>query len=242
MPEPTAVASTSAAATALAATAAAGGSPLELAFGLALATLVSEDLTCIAAGLLVAHGRLDFATAAAACFVGIWIGDLLLVAAGRFLGRPALTRRPLAWLVTPAGVARAERWFARRGVRAVFVSRFVPGTRLALFVAAGVLRAPVAPIAASLAVAGALWTPALVALSAATGGAARRYFDAWERSALPVVAVAALVVLLLLKVLVPALGWRGRRLLLSRWRRLVRWEFWPLWLFQLPVVAHWLWL
>ncbi len=38
---------------------------------LALATLVSEDLTCIAAGLLVARGSLGFVEAAAACATGI---------------------------------------------------------------------------------------------------------------------------------------------------------------------------
>jgi membrane protein DedA with SNARE-associated domain len=221
---------------------AAATSSLQVAVGLAFATFVSEDLTCIAAGLLVAHGKLDFTTAVFACFAGIWIGDLLLVAAGRWLGRPALTRRPLSWLVSPASVERASRWFERRGVYAVFLSRFVPGTRLALFVAAGVLRAPFAPLAIALAIAGALWTPALVGLSAATGGAIRRHLELWGERALPAVALAAAVVLLVVRVLVPALSWRGRRLLLSRWRRLVRWEFWPLWLFQLPVVAHWLWL
>jgi membrane protein DedA with SNARE-associated domain len=219
-----------------------GGATLELAVGLALATLVSEDLTCIAAGLLVAHGKLDFTTAAIACYLGIWIGDLLLVAAGRWLGRPALVRRPLRWLVSPESVARAERWFARRGVGAVFVSRFLPGTRFPLFVAAGILRAPVAPLAVSLALAGLIWTPALVGLAAVTGDAARRYLELWGRAALPVALVAAAVVLVLVKVLVPSLTWRGRRLLLSRWRRLTRWEFWPLWLFQVPVVLNGLWL
>src|SRR5690606_36239354 len=36
--------------------------------------------------------------------------------------------------------------------------------------------------------------------------------------------------------------WRGRRLLLSRWRRLTRWEFWPRWAFYPPVVLYVLWL
>ncbi|HEX9800475.1 MAG TPA: VTT domain-containing protein [Thermoanaerobaculia bacterium] len=219
-----------------------GGAPLHLAVGLALATLVSEDLTCIAAGLLVAHGRLGFPLAAGACFVGILVGDLLLVAAGRWLGRPAIDRRPLRWLVTPAAVERAEGWFRRRGIAAVFLSRFVPGTRFALYLAAGVLRAPFGRLAAAMAAAGLVWTPALVALSAATGGAIRSRLAVWSERALPLALAAALVVLVVVKVLLPALTWRGRRLLLSRWRRLTTWEFWPLWLFQIPVVLHWLWL
>jgi membrane protein DedA with SNARE-associated domain len=57
---------------------------------LALATYASEDLACIAAGLLVADGRIGFVEASAACFVGIWTGDMLLVFAGR--GIRSLTR------------------------------------------------------------------------------------------------------------------------------------------------------
>jgi len=227
----------------LGASAAGGASgPLATGVALALATFVSEDLTCIAAGLLVAHGKTSLAVAVTACFVGIWVGDLLLVVAGRWLGRPALRRRPLRWFVTPEGVERAERWFRGRGVAAVFLSRFVPGSRLALYVAAGVLRAPIGPLSIAMAVAGGIWTPALVGLSAATGGAIRRQLEAFSDRALPVVLLAALVVLLVVKVLVPALTWKGRRLLLGRWRRIRHWEFWPLWVFQTPVLLHWLWL
>ncbi len=210
--------------------------------GLAVATLLAEDLTCIAGGLLVMQHQLGFVQAVAACFIGILAGDLLLVAAGRWLGSPAIRRPPLSWLVTPESVERSERWFARRGWRVVFLSRFVPGSRLPLFVAAGVVRAPVAPLALALAIAGLIWTPALVGLSAATGGAIRGQLELWERRALPLAIGVALVVLVFLKVVVPAFTWRGRRMLLSRWRRATRWEFWPMALFQLPVVLHWLWL
>ncbi|MBZ0101171.1 MAG: VTT domain-containing protein [Thermoanaerobaculia bacterium] len=213
-------------------------SPVAIPLALAVATLVSEDLTCVAAGLLVAQGQLSFRLAAFACFAGIFVGDLLLVAAGRWLGRPALARRPLSWLVSAAAVARGERWFAARGVAVVALSRFVPGTRLALFLAAGILRAPVGPIALALLAAGAIWTPLLVGLAAATGGAILARFEQFERWALPLAALAALAVVLALHVVVPAFTWRGRRLLLSRWRRLTRWEFWPLGIFQLPVLVN----
>ena len=65
-----------------------GGTPWVL-LALALATFASDDLACVAGGLLVAAGRLDFWAATLACFVGIVAGDLILVAAGRGLGRTA---------------------------------------------------------------------------------------------------------------------------------------------------------
>ena len=61
---------------------------------LAASTLISEDQTCIGAGLLVAQGRIDFLAGAFACFFGIFVGDLLLFVAGRWLGRPVLQRAP----------------------------------------------------------------------------------------------------------------------------------------------------
>jgi membrane protein DedA with SNARE-associated domain len=216
--------------------------PAGLALGLAVGTLISEDLSCVAAGLLVAHGRLSFALATLACLVGIFAGDLLLVLAGRWLGRPALARPPLAWFVSPATVERSTRWFARRGPAVVMFSRFVPGSRLPLFLAAGILHADFLHIALALLLAGGVWTPMLVGLSAVTGGAVLAHIESFEHWALPVAMAAGLAVLVVARVLVPALTWRGRRLLLSRWRRLTRWEFWPLAVFQTPVVLHWLWL
>ena len=205
---------------------------------LAAATLASEDLTCLAGGLLVARRKLPFLSASAACFAGIFLGDLLLVLVGRWLGRGALKRWPFRRIVSREALARSEAYFRERGPRVVFLSRFVPGSRLPLFLAAGILRAPVPPIAGALAVAGILWTPLLVGLSAWTGGAALRLFARYERLALPVLLLAALLTWLMMKWILPLLSWRGRRFLLSRWHRITKWEFWPAWVFEFPVLLQ----
>src|ERR1051326_4782912 len=83
---------------------------------LASATLVSEDLTCIGTGLLIAQGRIDFLPGAFACFFGIFVGDVLLFFAGRWLGRPALKRAPLKWFIRPEAVEKSSFWFSRRGM------------------------------------------------------------------------------------------------------------------------------
>ncbi|MEO7793342.1 MAG: VTT domain-containing protein, partial [Thermoanaerobaculia bacterium] len=208
---------------------------------LAAATLVSEDLTCVAAGLLASHGKLSLFAAIAACLIGIFVGDLLLVLAGRLLGRRILERAPLRWVLTPRTVERSERWFTAQGARVVLASRFIPGSRLPLFLAAGILRAPFARIAAALLLAGVVWTPLLVGLSSWTGGAVLTHFRSYERVAFPALAAALAATLLFVRIVVPLFSWRGRRLLLSRWRRLTLWEFWPAWIFQLPVVLYGLW-
>jgi membrane protein DedA with SNARE-associated domain len=98
---------------------------------LAVATFISEDLTTIFAGLLVARGKLDFTSALIACTAGIWVGDGGLWALGRLFGRPALRLPLMRRWIPPESVARAERWFAHRGLRVVIVSRFLPGSRVA---------------------------------------------------------------------------------------------------------------
>lgn len=208
---------------------------------LALATLVSEDLACIAGGLLVAQGTLSFAPATAACFAGIFAGDLLLVLLGRTVGRYSLAAPPLRWCVSAGAVERASHWLARRGPGLVFASRFVPGTRLPTYVAVGVLRAPLGPFIGWFALACALWTPLLVGLAMLAGHAAETIFARWSSLA-PVLVGAGLAAWITTRLMIQLSTWRGRRLLLSRWRRLTRWEFWPLWAVYPPVVVYILWL
>jgi membrane protein DedA with SNARE-associated domain len=108
---------------------------------LALATLVSEDLTCIAAGALVASSQLALFPATAACFAGILVGDLLLYASGRLAGSRLLRWNFSQRFVPPTEIELAARWLDRRGLAAIFLSRFTPGTRLPLYVGAGIVRA-----------------------------------------------------------------------------------------------------
>lgn len=222
----------------LAARLSAGGSGAPLLVGLALATLVSEDLACIAAGLLVARGAFGLPEAALACFLGILGGDLLLFLAGRYGGRPALARAPLSWWIRPEQIERGEAWFRERGGRVLFVARFLPGSRLPTYVAAGLLGCPMGTFTLWLAVAGAIWTPILVGLAAKLGEAALAQLEHYGRAALPLAVVALLLYLALTRWIPPLFTPRGRRLALGKWRRLTRWEFWPAWLVNIPVVLY----
>jgi pimeloyl-ACP methyl ester carboxylesterase/membrane protein DedA with SNARE-associated domain len=209
---------------------------------LAAGTLLSEDLTCITAGLMVARGTLRFVPAVVACFIGIYLGDLLLYLAGRWLGRRLLGWRPARWFLSVADVERSSQWFARRGLVIVFLTRLVPGTRLPTYLAAGILRTRFAAFALYFLLACALWTPALVGFAVLSGEAALGLLRQFERSLWLYLLLAGSFLYLVLKVLIPLCTWRGRRLLLSAWRRKVRWEFWPRWVLYPPVVLYILWL
>ncbi|MBK6940032.1 MAG: alpha/beta fold hydrolase [Planctomycetes bacterium] len=209
---------------------------------LAAATFASEDLACIGAGLLVADGRLAFVPAALACAFGIWFGDGLLFLAGRTVGRSIAKRRPFSWFLSAAALERGAAFFDRHGVRSIFVSRFTPGLRLPTYVAAGLTRMPFSRFAAWFACAALLWTPALVGCAAIFG---ERALSALEGvRAHPVLAIGLVIggLIVIERIVLRLLTWRGRRLLWSSWRRFTRWEYWPAWAFYPPVLLYVAWL
>jgi membrane protein DedA with SNARE-associated domain len=194
---------------------------------IALGTFISEDLTCIATGALIAAGKIGFLPGVLACSAGIFFGDLLLYFAGRILGRPILRWRPLRRLLTIEKLDAASRWLQQRGARVVILSRFTPGLRLPTYIAAGLLKTRFWTFAAYFLFAALLWTPTLV-------GAA-----ALLRKNLPRLSFAGPAILLVaapLRKVRP--DWQTRRRVLGWVRRRTRWEFWPPWLAYIPVVPY----
>ncbi len=217
---------------------AADGDPLMLLgamLAIAASTFVSEDLACIGAGALAAQGGIGFAPAAFACFSGIFMGDALTMLTGRWLGRKALTRAPLRWVLSPQSVDRSAVWFSQRETAAIFVSRLLPGSRVATYFAAGVFSRRPGWILACMAAAAALWAPALVGASMLLG---REFVERISGSAIGALLAAALCVLLLTRLARALATHRGRRMLAGAIKRWARWEFWPMWLFYPPVILH----
>ncbi|HRE81618.1 MAG TPA: VTT domain-containing protein, partial [Opitutaceae bacterium] len=205
--------------------------------GLALATLLSEDLTCIGGGLLVAAGKAPFWPVLGACMVGIFMGDVLLVYIGRAVGRPLIDHRWVKRRVSADSLLRAERWFQTHGGRLVLATRFMPGVRLPAYLAAGILRVPWLPFLGWFALGCVLWTPLLVGGTVWAGESLLIAFAAWERT-LPILLVAGVGLWILVKLGLQLATWRGRRLLWSSWRRLTAWEFWPQWAVYPPIVVY----
>ncbi|NUQ46503.1 MAG: VTT domain-containing protein, partial [Phycisphaerae bacterium] len=130
------------------------------------ATFVSEDLTCIASGLLIRSRQLDGFVGVAGCFLGIFVGDMGLWLMGRACGRRVLDT---AWVRRRVSAARIERmgdWFDRRGWTAIVAARFVPGTRLPVYLGAGMLGRRADRFVLWALLAALVWTPLLVLLVA----------------------------------------------------------------------------
>lgn len=199
---------------------------------LAAATLASEDGACIAAGLLIARGALGPAGAVTACWAGIVAGDILLFLVGRWIARRLSGGSRLASALRARLASAPARWVRRSGPLLIVGARFIPGARLPSYLAAGALGTRFPLFAAWVALGAALSTPLLVGASTLAAQGTEIVPGGGAPAPTLAAAAAALVALRLL----PSLAtYRGRRLLVSSWRRITRWEFWPAWVFYVPV-------
>jgi membrane protein DedA with SNARE-associated domain len=132
---------------------------------LMIATLVSEDAASVAAGLLIREGRIGAAAGVAACGLGILLGDLGLWGAGRAARRLPLPVAIARWFA-PARAGHIVERLRQQPGPALLASRFLPGSRLPLYVAAGLGGVPATAFVAWTLMGVLIWTPVLV-LSAA---------------------------------------------------------------------------
>ena len=196
---------------------------LTLFFG----TFLSEDLACLSAGSLAAAGQVDLAAAIVGCFLGIFVGDMLLYAAGRVFGTRALDSRIVSRFITRERIDRGAVRLRDRGASAIFVSRFVSGLRLPTYLAAGAVSMDAKRFAIYIALAAVIWTPILVTIAAA-----------WQMTLPGGAAIGLIVAFVIFRFLFRMTNWKYRRHAWGRVQRVVQWEFWPLWVFYAPVAVY----
>ena len=211
-------------------------------FALAIGTLISEDLTCVTAGLLIQAGRLAPLPAVLGCLAGIYLGDVGLWLAGRLFGRALLEGgHAPGWLARrlPAESLRAARErFDRHAPAALLAARFLPGTRLPIYVAAGAFGQRSGRFLLWTLIAALLWTPIAVLFVALTGRSILQPLDRLPLPAAVTLPLAAALLLGLLAAARVAVSPRRRSALAARLQRLRRFEFWPAPVAYAPLAAH----
>jgi membrane-associated protein len=123
----------------------------------------------------------------------IMIGSTNLFAASRRFGpRLVCGRIGTALHLTPPGVARARRWFARWGPLAIGVSRYIPGLRWGMAVACGTLGVSYRTFWVSTAISASIWAGGLLTLGVTMGDAVGRVIadHVWLGLLLPLPAAA----------------------------------------------------
>jgi hypothetical protein len=196
-----------------------GGGAIALVMAIVLGAFASEDGATITAATFAASGLLDFRVAFLSAFVGLWAGDLGVYALTRGINPRIMQHR---WF---AGWFRKEKTRngnpkGNDGQLTLALSRFLPGT-LAF-----------ARVTAVSAIAWVLLVFATIQVVPSRSSSAKQQ--------LAILSLFGLGLFVLLS------AWRrwghGIRSSLSvSFERIVRWEFWPAWLFYSPVAAICFW-
>lgn len=117
-----------------------------LLFGLLFASgfglPINEDIALLVAATLTLRGVMDPLPLIAVAWCGLLAADALVFHWGRLLGPPLLRHRWIARWVLPQRLAAMQGTMLRYGPGYIFVVRFMPGMRTALFFAAGSLKMP----------------------------------------------------------------------------------------------------
>jgi membrane protein DedA with SNARE-associated domain len=200
-----------------------------------LLSFVSEDAATISSSLSIFGGPLSWPLGFAACFAGIWLGDLGLYSLARCLGKPILQSRLVARFADAAVIGRCQEKFNQRGSLALLASRFVPGMRLPTYLAAGLLSMPVARFAMVTAFAALVWIAGIFAIAKFLGSRVLIWLTLFQSKIAAIVLTAFFIgaVLFLFR------NFGSAPAFLKRW---TRWEFWPAWLFYIPVGVYYVWL
>src|SRR5207247_9030675 len=228
-----------------------------------LLSFISEDAATISSALSLFGGPINWQLGLAACFAGIWLGDLGLYSLARCLGKPMLKSRWIARFADAEAIEWCQTRFNDHAPLKLLASRFVPGTRLPTYLAAGLLSMPVTRFALVTAFGALLWIGGIFIIAKLLGAPALLRFSSVQGK----IAVIIFVGLVLAATLfafrrlrwaaVAGVGDSGhagglpmeinrdhlsRLLLQACMRHWMHWKFWLAWLFYIPVVVYYAWL
>jgi len=197
-----------------------------------LGAFLSEDAATVTAATFAAASVLDVRLSFLSAFAGLWVGDLGVYAVARLAKDRAVAR---GW-ISRASLSAAGKPSAHNGDWPLAVSRFFPGTRLPAYVSAGLNRKPFLRYAGITALTAAIWTSMVFVAVFLFPGHAHTLSERLVK--LGVAGLTIFSILFLWR-------WTSRRMqgrFAFIWQRIIRWEFWPAWLFYTPVAGICAWL
>lgn len=100
----------------------------------------NSDLMLITASVLASMGYFDLRALMILAFFALLSGDTINFFVARRYGKTLLSKAPFRWILKPEKIVTAESFMRTRGDKFLFVVRFLPLIRTALFFTAGCLQ------------------------------------------------------------------------------------------------------
>lgn len=196
-----------------------GWTLLIIMFLIIMIAIFSEDLACVAGGLLVVSGIIDFWFAVLAACLGVLIPDVILYALGRWIGNPILKWIPFRWFIKEEDIIKAEKMYRMRGVEIIFATRFLPGTRLPVYLVSGMISVKFSFFLFYFILAMIIWAPLLVWVSALIGQPMISYIASYQEHAIWLIPLIIGVLFLIVKGITFVSTPTGRRRVVVKFER-----------------------
>jgi len=129
-------------------------------FGQAVGIPLPSEAMLAFSGYLAWSSKFTLPLVIVAGTAGDTLGALVAYGVGYYGGRPLLKRFGRLFFVRQAELERADRWFAKYGARAVFVSKLMPGIRAVASFPAGATRMSLGSFVSYTFLASAIWCTA----------------------------------------------------------------------------------
>lgn len=113
-----------------------------LLFSCGIGAPINEDILLLAAAALTLKGIMEPLPLMVVAWFGLMAGDALVFHFGHRFGTRLLRHRWAARIVSESRLVSMQETMRRYGPAYIFVARFMPGVRTALFFAAGSLKMP----------------------------------------------------------------------------------------------------
>jgi membrane protein DedA with SNARE-associated domain len=161
-----------------------------------------SDVVVIVGASLLASSLASFIPVVLVTSLASALGFMAMFLIGRYLGEKVVRKGKIKFIPLE-GVARSERWFGRWGYWFIAANRFLPGTRSAISLASGVLKARPGRTFGCALLSALLWNSLIIYLGmllSANVGLIDRYLSAYHRLIILLTVAAALVLLIRLAV------------------------------------------
>lgn len=123
---------------------------------------ITEDVLLLAGGWLLALGVFSWPVALPLGVVAVISTDCIIYSIGRHLRQQTQRGGWLRGTVRPGNLRVATRWFSKYGNWIIFIARLTPGTRLLVFISAGVRGVPLSRFVMYDGLATLIYVPALL--------------------------------------------------------------------------------
>ncbi|MDH2924324.1 membrane protein DedA with SNARE-associated domain [Nicoletella semolina] len=101
---------------------------------------IPEDITLVSGGVISGLGYTNVHSMFVVSMIGVLVGDSTMYWLGRIYGERILQFPLIRKLITPQRLAAVQDRFEKQGNRLLFIARFLPGLRAAVYLVSGITR------------------------------------------------------------------------------------------------------